>query len=116
MKTRPLAVTIIGWLFIVAGTIGFLYHVTDFSSRFEYNLLWVVFLRLLAIVCGVFILRGSNWARWLLLIWLFYHIILSAFHSWQGAIIHAWLFILVVYFLFRAQASSYFRRENPSVA
>ena len=35
----------------------------------------------LAIVCGVFLLRGHNWARWLALAWIAFHVVLSAFHA-----------------------------------
>jgi hypothetical protein len=114
MEHRPRSVTIIGWLFIAAGTIGFVYHVTElrFQRPFEYGVVWVCFLRLLAILCGVFVLRGKNWARWLLLIWIAYHVVLSAFHSWSGIVTHTLLLVVVAYFLFRPAAASYFRRER----
>ena len=109
MKHRPLSVTIIGWLFIAAGVIGFAYHVAELKRPFEYEVVWVCFLRLLAILGGVFVLRGSNWARWLLVIWIAYHVILSAFHSLFEAITHSLLLVVVAYFLFRPAASSYFK-------
>lgn len=113
MKHRPLAVTIISWLFIGAGAVGFAYHVTEFKALrpFQYEVLWVCFLRLLAIVCGVFILRGSNWARWLLLIWIAYHVVLSAFHSLFEVVTHSLLLAVVAYFLFHPKASLYFGRS-----
>jgi hypothetical protein len=112
MKHRPLSVTIIGWLFIAAGALGFAYHVTELKRPFEYDVLWVCFLRLLAILCGVFVLRGSNWARWLLVIWIAYHVALSVFHSWSGVLIHTLLLVVVAYFLFRPSASAYFSRTQ----
>jgi hypothetical protein len=64
----------------------------------------------------VFMLRGCNWARWLLLVWIAYHVILSAFHSLSELVMHSLLFALVAYFLLRPQASAYFRgaRANPA--
>ena len=112
MKHRPLSVTIIGWLFIAAGTLGLVYHLTELRRPFEYDVLWVCFLRLLAILCGVFVLRGTNWARWLLVIWIAYHVVLSAFHSWSEVVIHTLLLVVVAYFLFRPSASSYFQRAR----
>ena len=62
MPKRPLSVTVIAWLFIVAGTVGLVYHATEFKTDgpFQYELVLVCLIRLLAIVCGAFMLRGSN--------------------------------------------------------
>src|SRR6185436_11330703 len=98
-----------------AGVIGLAYHASKFNvqSPFEHDFAWICFVRLLAIVGGVFTLRGSNWARWLLLVWIAYHVILSAFHS-SGLVIHSLLLAAVVYFLFRPRASAYFRTEKAT--
>jgi hypothetical protein len=111
MRKRPLSVTIIGWFFIAAGTIGLVYHATEFKfgGRFQYDVLWVCLVRMLAILCGVFMLRGKSWARWLLLVWIAYHIVLSAFHSMSDVISHSILFVVVAYLLLRREASGYFR-------
>ena len=118
MSKRPLSITVIGCLFVAAGVIGFAYHVTEFKiqRQFEYGIVWVCLLRLLAILGGVFVLRGHNWARWLLLAWIAYHVILSAFHSFSELIMHSLLFAVVAYVLFRPQASAYFRgaRAEPA--
>jgi hypothetical protein len=76
---------------------------------FGYDVLWVSFVRLLAILFGVFTLRGGNWARWGLVVWLGYHVILSVLHTPLELIMHSVLFAAVLYFLFRPQASAYFR-------
>jgi hypothetical protein len=111
MNKRPLSVTIIGWLFIAAGAIGLAYHATEFKVhvQFPYELIWVLLLRLFAIVCGLFMLSGNNWARWGLLLWLAYHVVLSAFHSFSELAMHSLLLALVAYFLFRPKTSAYFR-------
>ena len=118
MKKRPLSVMIIGWLFVAAGTVGLAYHANEFKASvpFQYDVVWVCLVRLIAIVCGVFMLRGRNWARWLLLVWVAYHVMLSAFHSLSGFVIHSLLFAVVAYFLFRPQASAYFRRASAGLA
>ncbi len=76
MNKRPLSVTLVGWLFIAAGIVGIAYHATEFnaSDPFGYDLLLALGVRILAIVGGAFALRGANWARWLLLVWLAYHV------------------------------------------
>ena len=111
MNKRPLSVTVIGCIFIAAGVIGFAYHVTEFKTQrpFEYGIVWVSLLRLLAILGGVFVLRGNNWARWLVLIWIAFHVVLSAFHSRFELVAHALLFVVIAVVLFRPKASAYFR-------
>src|SRR6266511_1765744 len=111
MNTRPRSLTLISWLFVTAGVIGLAYHATEFQAwrPVEYDLVWVCLVRLLAILCGVFMLRGSNWARWLLVVWMGYHIALSVLHSPLQLFVHSLLLAVILYFLFRPQASMYFR-------
>ena len=66
---RPLSVTILGCLYIGVGTIGFAYHFTGFLA-FQYDGVWVELIEILAILCGAFMLRGHNWARWVALAWI----------------------------------------------
>lgn len=116
MKKRPLSVIIIAWLFIVAGTVGLLYHGNELRQAFHNDLIWVLLLRLLAIVAGVFMLRGKDWARWLTLAWLAYHVILSAFHSRSELIMHSVLLVVITYFLFRPTVVNYFRGQGAQAA
>src|SRR6266516_4043873 len=111
MNERPRSITVISWLFIAAGVIGLAYHATEFKADrpFQYDVVWVCLVRLLAILCGVFMLRGGNWARWLLLVWIAYHVVLSAFHSLFELVIHGLLFAVIAYFLLRPRASAYFQ-------
>jgi hypothetical protein len=111
MNKRPRSVTVISWLFVIAGAVGLAYHATEFKTNgpIQYDVVWVCLVRLLAIIGAVFLLRASNWARWLIVIWLAYHVILSAFHSASQLIMHALLFAVIAYFLFRPPASAYFR-------
>src|SRR4030095_1917974 len=114
MNKRPRSVTVISWLSIATGVIGFAYPATEFKTHgpFQYDLLWVCLVRLLAVLSGLFMLRGCDWARRLLLVWIAYHVILSGFHSMSELVMHALLFGAVAYFLLRPQASMYFRGES----
>ncbi|MGH9631185.1 MAG: hypothetical protein ACRD7E_23015 [Bryobacteraceae bacterium] len=111
MKERPLSVTAIGCLYIVAGAIGLAYHFTELDPEhlFEDDVLWILLVRLTAIVCGIYVLRGSNWARWLALAWIAYHVVLSGFHSWFELAVHSLLCAVFAFFLFRPRAAQYFR-------
>ncbi len=98
-------------VFIAAGAVGLVYHLSDFKApqQSQYEVVLVLLLRLTAIVCGIFMLRGSNWARWVALAWIAYHLVLSFFHSRQEVAAHGLFLLLVAYFLFRREASRYFR-------
>jgi hypothetical protein len=111
MNQRPLSVTVFGLLYVAAGALGLAYHLTEFKTQhpFPYELVWVSVVRLIAIVCGVYMLRGSNWARWLALAWIAYHVILSGFHSRFELAMHSLLCAAFVYCVFRARATQYFR-------
>jgi hypothetical protein len=70
--------------------------------------------RALAIVAGGFMLRGSNWARWLSMLWIASHVILGAFHPVTELAIHILVFAVFAFVLFRPDAANYFRRaEKP---
>jgi len=108
---RPLAVTILGCVYIAVGMIGFAYHWTELRAgeAFRYDGVWIELVRLLAIICGAFMLRGHNWARWVALAWIALHVILSAFHSLGEFAMHCLFFALIAWFLFRPEAARYFR-------
>jgi hypothetical protein len=114
----PVSVVIISILFGLAGLVGLIYHGSEFKTTapFDYLWLWVCLLRLLALVCAVFLFLGKNWARWVLILWLAYHVGLSALHSWGQVTIHGVLAAIIAYFLFRPQVSCFFRRTNPKSA
>ena len=103
---RPLIVILVALLFIAAGAVGLIYHLSE--SRFEPGIILISLIRLLAIVGGVFLLMRQNWARWLLVAWLAFHVAVSAFHSVQEVLAHGVLLAIIAYFLFTPPASKYF--------
>ncbi len=114
MKKRPLPVTVLSFLIAGAGLVGFVYHLSDFNARhpFQNDAVWIGLVRLVAIVCGVYMIRGSNWARWLAMVWIGFHVVVSSFHSLQEFVFHGLLFAVFAYFLFRPQSAEYFRPER----
>lgn len=115
MSKRPRSITVISWIFVAGGGGGLAYHATEFKARrpFDYDFLRVCFVRLLAILCGVFMLRFSNRARRGLVLWLGCHVALSVLHAPFELVVHSLLFAAVLYFLFRPQASAFFRGTLP---
>jgi hypothetical protein len=104
---RPLPVTLIACLYIVIGIVGSAAHLLDLHG-FESDLLWAVLVNVIALICGVWMLRRQNWARWLAVVWIGFHVILSVFHSPRELIGHAVLLVAIAFFLFRPRANEYF--------
>jgi len=110
-NNRPLSITILGWVYMVMGAVGFVYHFTEFRARsaFQPEDVWIELVRLLAIVIGAFMLRGHNWARWLAIAWIAFHVVLSAFQSFGQFAIHCLFFAVIAWLLLRPDAARYFR-------
>jgi hypothetical protein len=72
-------------------------------------LIWSV--RLLAVVGGIGLLGGAPWARPLLAAWMLFHIGVSLLHSVAQLVVHAVVFAVVTYLLFRHSSSTYLRRD-----
>lgn len=103
---RPFAVAFLGLLFIVVGLASLIYHLL--SSPLDYWSLPISLVGIIAVVGGVFLLKGRNWARWLVLIWLAFHVLVSALQSLSGALAHLLLLVAVGYFLLTPPDSKYF--------
>lgn len=121
MKKCPLSVTLLSLLIAAAGAVGFAYHVVELNLRqpFQNDAVWVELVRLVAVVCGVYMWRGRNWARWLAMVWIGFHVVVSGFHSFPEFAFHALLFAVFGYLLFRPQATEYFvageGNESPTI-
>jgi len=112
MNKRSLSVTLISCLFIAAGTMGIIYHAAELKQiATNHEVIWILIIRLLAIVGGVFALRGANWARWLLVAWIGYHVVISFFHTSAEVIMHAVIMIITLVALFNPKANAYFRKR-----
>jgi len=115
---RPLSVTILACVYIAVGTIGFAYHFSELGAvrAAQYDSVLVELVEIVAIVCGAFMLRGRNWARWLALAWIVFHVILSAFRNLREFGIHCLFCALIAWILFQSAARRYFgaaRLEPP---
>jgi len=115
MRARPLAVWVFSILFIAAGLFGLLYHLNELRTQaFGLAIIPILLLRLLAVVSGIFLLIGHDWARWVLAAWLALHVAISALNSFEQAAAHLVLLVLVIYFLWRPEVSSFLRAPASS--
>lgn len=119
MQQRPRPITIISWFFIIFGIIALFAgllpygNMTLAQSVADLKHHWMVHLsRFLMIVAGVFMLKGRNWARWLLVVWMAFHIVISALNSMLMLLMHVVIFSVILYFVFRRQSSAYFAPDN----
>jgi hypothetical protein len=105
---RPLAVTILAWVYIGVGVIGFARHFPGTLAH-PGDGAWIEATELLAFLSGAFMLRGNNWGRWIALAWIAFHVVLSAFGALPELAVHCVFCALIAWFLFRPDAARYFR-------
>jgi uncharacterized membrane protein HdeD (DUF308 family) len=108
---RPFQVTILGWLFIAVGILSTIFHLL--KSPLDRWTIPILLVGIIAIVAGVFLLRGARWARLLVLAWLAFHVVVSALNSLSDAFPHAVLLFVVCYFLLGPPTSKYFQNAQP---
>jgi len=109
MRARPLAVTIFGWLYVVVGVAGFVTHSRELLAHpAQSDSLWAIGVSLAAILAGAFVLRGRNWARWLAVAWMAFHVVISIFHAPIELIVHLVFLAATVWALFGRHAAGYF--------
>jgi hypothetical protein len=113
-NARPLSVTILAWVYILVGTGGFVSHFAEVHARnaLRYGGIWIEVVEVLAVVSGAFMLRRHNWARWLALAWMAFHVVLSAFGAFHELAIHSLFCAVIAWLLFRPEAARYFRGER----
>jgi hypothetical protein len=106
-RSRPRSITVIGWIFIAVGAVGMLWHGLEHRASDFGELGPALASGLFALVGGAGLLRSAGWARWLLLGWMGFHIVLSALHSAERLLLHAVLFAPILYFLFRPRPAAH---------
>jgi len=114
---RPITVSIVGILFIIIGILSLSKAIWPLlggnAARITGHELMdsgIVFVSaVVALVGGLFVLRGANWARWLCLLWMAFHVVVSLFHNTTELLVHVlWMLVLIVLLTF-GKAAAYFR-------
>ncbi|HEU4720362.1 MAG TPA: hypothetical protein VFS59_03295 [Gemmatimonadaceae bacterium] len=110
---RPLpSVLAVGVLFVGLGVVDIYQGVAPYlgSARrppVAGDDMLVLAIGVAALVGGVFLLLGRNWARWLLAAWMALHVAISAGRPAQLAA-HVVIFGVITFLLFRSRASAHF--------
>jgi len=106
MNKRPLDVTILAWLLIATGLGAAALHLSD--AMHSHDELWMAAVQMTAVVAGIFLLRRQNWARWLALAWMGFHVAISIGNPIQQIVVHSMLLVAFAIILFRSAARGYF--------
>ena len=110
MTKRPLQVTLISIVYIFTGAVGLVHHALEMKGKpFDYYVVPILLISFLAIVAGLYMFLRENWARWLAVVWIASHVVLSIFHTRQALLLHAIMLVLFAYLLFRPECNAYFR-------
>ena len=106
----PLPVILVACLYLAVGIGGLVVH---FSDRQMPDWIWIEATESLAIVCGVFVLRAHNWARWLAAAWMAFHVVIS-FGEWGKLAVHGLFLVLIVWCLFRPGSNRFFKNTRAA--
>ena len=104
----PASIILIACLYLAVGIGGFVAH---FGDRHEADWIWVEVTEFVAVLCSVFLLLAHNWARWLAVAWMAFHVVIS-FSEWSKFGMHSLFLVLIVWCLFRPGANRFFRNTG----
>ena len=108
---RPIAVLFLSCLYIAVGTIGFVVNFPKLIAL-QHESIWIELTELLALIAGAFMFRARNWARWLALVWMAFHVAIS-FPVVRQVVTHSIIFAVIAWVLFRPDARRYFTPLKP---
>ena len=122
MTNRPTSITVIGWILIVLGVVGFLGILPDLNSPDARELMakspipisvqyTMSFLGLaISVLSGYGVLQGMNWARYLYVIWSVIGIGTGlATSPFKLMIIPSLVvFLIIAFYFFRPKANAFF--------
>lgn len=109
-RRRLPSVVAVGVLFLALGVLDVWRGVAPMfgtASHLAADDMEVLAIGIAALVGGIFVLRGQNWARWLLAVWMLLHVVISVGHPGQ-LIAHLVIFGFVAFLLFRPNARAHF--------
>lgn len=110
---RPIAVIIVAGLYLLVGVGGFIGHFPGLLAGHR-DAIAIELTELLAAVAGVFLLLRHNWARWLALAWILFHVAISLADPVGKLAAHVIFCILIAWALFRPASGQWFRPTAPA--
>ena len=115
-RARPWSVIVVAVIFLALGVLDIARGLAPlFASAPRWRMatddVEVLAIGVAAIVGGVYLLKGRNWARWLLAVWMAFHVAISIGQPRQ-LIAHVLIFGCIAFVLFRPDASAFTRAEK----
>lgn len=111
---RPQLVTLVGWMLIALGAIECVYTATKVHRPVHPGDFGVPLFELIILVSGVFLLRGSDWARWLAVAWVGFHVVVGSLNSVPRGIVHGLIFLVFAWMMFRPEMNAWFRPRRQA--
>jgi hypothetical protein len=110
MRRPTTSILVVGVLFLALGLLDVWRGVAplfDGHSRLAGDDVMVLAIGVAALIGGTFVLRGRNWARWLLAVWMAFHVAISVGKP-TALVAHLVIFGFIAFLLFRPPASAHF--------
>ena len=112
VRPRIRSVLVVGVLFLILGALDLWRGLAPlFASAPHWHMaaddVEVLAIGIAAIVGGIYVLRGANWARWLLAAWMALHVVISIGQP-SALVAHLVIFGFVAWLLFRSGAAAHF--------
>jgi hypothetical protein len=110
---RPIAVIAIACLYLLVGVIGFAAHFHELLAHHP-DAIAIEITELLAVISGAGLLLRQNWARWLALAWIAFHVGISLFHPLPELAMHCAFLVLIFWALLRRGSAQWFRQATAA--
>lgn len=111
-RKRPVSVLIVSCLYIAVGAVAFAHYLPALLA-YQHDAVWIEATELLAMIAGGLMLMGFNWARWLALAWMAFHVVIS-FPNLRQLTMHSLIFAVIAWLLLRPDAGRYFTSRKPA--
>jgi hypothetical protein len=108
---RPIPVMIVAAVYLLVGAGGFFVHFPELTAGHR-DAIAIELTELLAVVAAVGLILRQNWARWLALAWVVFHVVISLFHPLRELLIHVALCFVIAWLLFQPATARWFKEVS----
>ena len=105
VRSRAWSLVAVGVIFLAIGALDIARGLAPlFTSAPRWHMaaddVEVLLTGIVAMIGAVYVMRGQNWARWLLAVWMAFHVVISVGEP-RKLIIHLVIFGFITFLLFR---------------